>query len=284
MSGNERQLVVAAVSRSRRYRGVAPAVIERLATEELSRARTTADAIKRVKRRLHQSVRAYVPSAGGDLEASLAPLRDAVGRGPGDRALRAACAELLVRHASTRERLPHLDRFYLDVWELTGGAPQSLVDLGCGIGPLALPWMGLAPDAMHRAVDVDLAELALVDAFLGMVHQPHAVEARDLAAVVDPPFAAVDVALLLKLVPILDRQDAAAAARLVRGLDARNAVISFPGRSLGGRGKGMERGYRLRFETLMRDLGERVTAVAEASVSNELVFVVSLGPIRAKDG
>ena len=83
------------------------------------------------------------------------------------------------------------------------------------------------------------------------------------------------MALLLKLVTTLDRQDPAAAARLIRALRVKHAVVTFPRRSLGGRGKGMERTYRARLDRLVADAG-RVTAVTEASVPGELVFVLSL--------
>ncbi len=66
-----------------------------------------------------------------------------------------------------------------------------------------------------------------------------------------------------------------AAARLLRAVRVRHAVVSFPARSLGGRGKGMERTYRERLDRLVVDAG-RVEAVAEASVPNELVFVLTL--------
>ena len=115
--------------------------------------------------------------------------------------------------------------------------------------------------------------LVTVTAFLELVGQPFRVEARDLVA--DPPSEPADVALLLKLVPTLDRQDPEAAAWLLAALDVRHAVVSFPARSLGGRGKGMERSYRERLERLTAG-AERVTAVAEASVPNELVFVLTL--------
>ncbi|HLY35295.1 MAG TPA: 16S rRNA methyltransferase [Candidatus Limnocylindria bacterium] len=282
--GDEARRIVDAVSGSRRYRSVAPAVIERLAGEELPRARTTDEAIKRVKRRLHQSVGAYAPMGRADPQANLARVRAALAPPVDDPELRAACAELMARHASTRERLPHLDRFYAGIWDAVGGLPGSLLDLGCGLAPLALPWMGLAHDAFIRAIDADAAQLALVDGFLDQAGQPHAVEAGDLAAATGPPLPAADVAFLLKLVPILDRQDPGSAARLLGGLRARHAVVSFPARSLRGRVKGMDRIYRHRLETLVSEVEPKVVGVAEASVSNELVFVLSLAPLRTADG
>ena len=176
-------------------------------------------------------------------------------------------------HASTAERLPYLERFYAPIWDLTGGPPRRLLDLGCGLGPLALPWMGLSPEAAYHACDIDRRSLEVVDAFLDLVGQPHELHARDLVAADAPPVPA-DVALVLKLVPLLDRQDPAAAARVLRAVHARHAVVSFPSRSLGGGRRGMAATYRARLDVLGAELD--VAEVREASVPNELVFVLSL--------
>jgi 16S rRNA (guanine(1405)-N(7))-methyltransferase len=207
-----------------------------------------------------------------------------------DPALREACAAQLGAHASTRERVPHLAELYGRAWAACGGAPGSLLDLGCGIGPLALPWMGLAPGARYVALDADRAALALVDGFLSMVGQPHAIVESDLAAAGRfgaAPFAgeppAAEVALLLKLVPTLDRQDPGAAGRLLAAIRVRSAVVSFPARSLGGRARGMERTYRARLEELLAEvegLGRPVHAVVEASIPAELVYVLAFAEGR----
>jgi 16S rRNA (guanine(1405)-N(7))-methyltransferase len=263
--------IVERVRRSSRYRDVDRVLLDRLAAEELPRARNVEDAVKRVKRRLHQAVGAYRGAA--DAERVLAPIRAAWTGDLADLAFRAACATALARHASTAERLPHLDRFFGPIWELTGGPPRTLLDLGCGLGPLSLPWMGLAPDAMYRACDADRRSLAVVEGFLSLVSQPAAVDARDVVASGPPP-ERVDVALLLKLVPLLDRQDPLAASRCLGSLDAAHAVVSFPARSLGGRQRGMETTYRRRLDDLVAELGIR--EVREASVPSELVFVLTL--------
>ena len=116
------------------------------------------------------------------------------GRGPGclDRDLagtefRAACAAVMKGHASTAERLPYLERFFAPIWELTGRAPRTLLDLGCGLGPLALPWMGLPPGAPYHACEVDRRSLDVVGAFLDLVGQTHQLHARDLVADGPPP-------------------------------------------------------------------------------------------------
>ena len=266
--------VVVRVAESRRYRAVDPAVVRRLASEELRRARGADDAVKRVKRRLHQAVGAYRPSAaGGAIHRDIERLTAASQGDPSGGELRAVCLDLLARHASTRERLPFLDRFYTTIWDAIGGAPASLIDLGCGLAPLALPWMKVRASADYHAIDADAAAIRLVDAFLSLIGQQHEAEARDLAGKIELP--AVDVALLLKLVPIIDRQDPAASVRLLRSLTVHHAVVSFPARSLGGRARGMETTYRRRLDALLRDLDPRVQRVTEASVPNELVVVLT---------
>jgi 16S rRNA (guanine(1405)-N(7))-methyltransferase len=262
--------VIERVLRSARYRDVDRALLDRLAAEELPKSRNADDAVKRVKRRLHQAVGAFRGAAPAH---PLAAIRETWRGDLGDLAFRAACAEALRAHASAAERLPWLDRFFAPVWELTDGPPATVVDLGCGLGPLALPWMGLHRRVTYHAVDVDRRSLDLVDAFLALVGQPHAIHARDLVADGPPPVRA-DVALALKLVPLLDRQDPMAALRLLRSLDARHAVLSFPARSLGGGRPGMANTYRRRLEELAGELP--AATVREASVPSELVFVLKL--------
>jgi 16S rRNA (guanine(1405)-N(7))-methyltransferase len=257
--------IVERVLSSSRYRDVDRALLDRLAVEELTRARNADDAVKRVKRRLHQAVGAF---RGRSLSRGLA---DAWHGDLDDPAFRAACVDVLRSHASTRERIDHLTSFYVGIWAHTG-VPQRLLEIGCGLGPIALPWMGIG-SATYLATDVDRRVLAPVRDFLELVGQPHSVWASD--AVTDPPSDDADVALLLKLVPTLDRQDPSASARLLKALHVRHAVVSFPARSLGGRAKGMERSSRGRLERLIDETG-RVSAVAEASVPNELVFVLTL--------
>jgi 16S rRNA (guanine(1405)-N(7))-methyltransferase len=263
---DEVERVVERVATSRRYRHVDPSLLRRLAGEELARPGTGEDAVKRVKRRLHQAVGAFARGS-----ARIDALRDAWHGDLADPSFRAACAVAMRAHVSTAERVPHLATFYRSVWELIG-TPVTLLDLGCGLGPLALPWMGLAAGAHLVAVDVDGGALATVDAFLDLVGQPHRTVERDLCSGV--PHEPADVALLLKLVTTLDRQDPEAAARLVGALETRYAVASFTRRSLGGRSRGMERTYRARLDRLARDVDAR--EVREASVANELVFIFEL--------
>lgn len=262
--------IVERVRRSARYRDVDPSLLARLAEEEGPKARGTDDAVKRVKRRLHQAVGAFRGGRAGDRLP--AELREAWSGDRGDPSFRAACVEVMRRHASSRERIALLDELYPATWAMTG-VPTSILDLGCGLNPLALPWMGLDPAAPYVAMDVDRRPLTTVEGFLELIGQAGRTEARDLVA--DPPTEPADVALLFKLVTTLDRQDPDAAARLLAALAVRHAVITLPLRSLAGRGRGMERAYRRRLEDLFASV-DRVRDAVEVPVAGELVMVATL--------
>jgi 16S rRNA (guanine(1405)-N(7))-methyltransferase len=257
--------IAARIAASRRYRQVDRGLVERLAAEEAPHSRNAEDAVKRVKRRLHQAVGAFEGP-----KVSLEAMRAAYDGTLEAPAFRDACLAALAGHVSTAERAGHLDALGAAV-RATGA--RSLLDLGCGLGPLALPWYGLPRSAMVTAIDVDGRALATVGDFLALIGQPHDVREQDLVAdAVTPP---ADVALLLKLVTTLDRQDPTAAERVIRGLHARRVIVSFPARSLGHR---RPLDYRPRMDQLLGALGDRVERAEEASVPNELVFVLTLAP------
>lgn len=72
-----------------RYRALDRALVTRLAAEELPRARNADDAVKRVKRRLHQVAGAFRPPAGSRARAAAWPAASStccvrrMGRGDG---------------------------------------------------------------------------------------------------------------------------------------------------------------------------------------------------------
>ncbi len=260
--------VLARVAVSRRYRHVAEDVVQRLAAEEIPKSRNLADAEKRTKRRLHQIFGAYTGQP--DYAVRLRALADALAAGD-EAAAREVCRAAMAGHVSTRERLPVLDRFYAELFAITG-VPAVVCDVACGLNPLAVPWMGLPVGARYVACDIDAQLVAFVAGALDLFGVDGRVELRDV--VTAPPDCEADVALLLKSVPCLDQQDPGTAARVLAALRARHVVVSFPAQSIGGRAKGMERTYRARFAALLVELGWQGRRVEELELPGELVFVI----------
>jgi 16S rRNA (guanine(1405)-N(7))-methyltransferase len=246
--------VAAELGASRKYRHVAAAALARIAGEALRGARGRADAVKRAKRKLHQVFAAFVTS--GELDRAEAILAALPPRASGD-AVRAACLEVLKRHASSRERAEPDAAWYAQLWKITG-VPRRLLDLGCGFHPFALPWMGLPPDCDYVAIDVDERIAALVARLFERLPRRGRAVAADLVGGSDasadaPHVAPADVAFVMKLLPTLEQQGEGAAERLVDALRADSLVVTFPARSLGGR----DRGMATRYDAFMSRLLER---------------------------
>ncbi|MEX1367116.1 MAG: 16S rRNA methyltransferase [Nannocystaceae bacterium] len=256
--------IVAAVLDSRRYRSVHPATVRRLAIAQLDAAGgRPAEAIKRTKRALHQIFGAYLPSPPryarllGELEAAASPDEQ-------QQVLRRAMAQ----HASTRERLDHLDAFY-DALRGRIGTPGSVVDVACGLGPLAAPWLGLLPGSVYHAWDIDVALVQFVGRcleHLGLSPRASTVDLLDM-----PQWPRTDLALVLKTLPCLEQQCPGASEALLDSIDAPCLVVSFPTRSLSGRAKGMGATYARRFEALLQ---AREWIAESFEVGPELVYVV----------
>ncbi len=208
-----------------------------------ARRRNLKDAIKATKNKLHQVGGAYLD---GTLPYArwLDLLRDAASD---PEALRDTCREIMRHHASTAERLPILDEFYNVV--LADLRPvRSVIDVACGLNPLAIPWMPLAPGAAYYAYDIYQDMIDFVGAFMDLIGIEGQAQARDVLQFVPPHKA--DVALILKTIPCLEQVDKAAGLRLLESVNADVLIVSFPVRSLGGYDKGMAATY----EAHLRDL------------------------------
>ena len=253
---------MAQVQTSAKYQAVAPGLVRDLAARELAKARSPKEAVKAVKNKLHQVAGAYL-DAKPDYPAWLSQLEQAHQTGAD---LRPLCQEFMRRHASTRERLPILAEFYQAIF--AGLAPVGAVlDLACGLNPLALPWMALAPTTRYVACDIWRDEVTFLDQWLRLLGQPGAAFVHDLLT--GPPQVQADVVLLLKAIPCLEQMDKTLGARLLAAIDAPVVVVSFPAASLGGSAKGMTAHYTSHFQQLVDpDLWQ----VERLEFETELVF------------
>jgi len=125
---------------------------------------------------------------------------------------------------------------------------RSVLDVACGLNPLAQPWMPLAPGAAYYACDIYADMIAFLNDYFRLTGVPGQAQVCDLVA--DPPRQPVDLALVLKALPPLELLEKRAGLNLLRALNAKYLLVSFPARSLGGRDKGMVEHYAGRFLTV----------------------------------
>jgi 16S rRNA (guanine(1405)-N(7))-methyltransferase len=248
------------------YRGLSRELIASVGARELAKRRNLKEAVKTTRSKLHQVTGAYFPRK--EYDRWLALLREAAASGEREQ-VRAACRTILAQHASTRERLPILDELYTrtlgDVAPIT-----SVIDVACGLNPLAIPWMPLAPGAEYRAYDVYPELAAFLNEALPLLGVRGTATVADVT--VAPPTEHAQVALVCKALPCLEQLDKAAGSRLLDTLDAQRLLVTYPVRSLGGRGKGMIATYDAQ---LRRRLEGRGWDVARYEFATELAFVLA---------
>lgn len=271
--GDEAELeaVVAAIKASRKYRAVGVETIRALVRQAWPEHKKAKAVEKAVRKRLHGIAAGHL----GDPEyAELGrALGEALARGDAA-AERALCEEALGRHLSTRERLPYVERFYAEIFEHTG-VPDTLLDLACGLGPLALPWMGLPRSSRLLAYDVNEPRVAMLDAWLRARGQGRA-EVRDI--VLRPPTEPADVALLLKELHRLQRNyPGAVGIEWLASIPARHVVVSLPAFSAHGGRRLVDR-YR---EMMGRLIEGRGWTTKGLLFEHEVVFCLDTGPREA---
>lgn len=259
--------LVALVQAGARYRAISEDLIYQVGAQELSKGRSLKEAVKATRNKLHQVGGAYQEQAidYSRWKKELA----AISPGENDQELKKFCARMMAWHASTRERLPILERFFITTLGRLGPI-HSVLDLACGLNPLALPWMPLAEDAVYYGCDVYSDMVEFLNTFLVHLGRQGKVSCCNLAGEV--PSHQVQVALLLKTLPCLEQVDKTIGTRLLDRIQAEHLLVSFPAHSLGGRSKGMVKNYSSNFDELIAD---QPWKVQRFDFSSELVYLLS---------
>jgi 16S rRNA (guanine(1405)-N(7))-methyltransferase len=232
-----------------RYQSISIDLVRQVGRRELAKGYRLKEAIKTTRSKLHQVAVAYQENPIA-YDRSLDELSTLPAR-INDPALKNYCLKMMGLHASTAERLPILDSFFQTI--LSPLLPiHSILDLACGLTPLALPWMPVSEDVRYDACDIYSDMTAFINCFFDHIGQTGRAELCDLTQ--SCPTRRADVAFLLKSVPCLEQLDKQMIPRLLQQIPARHIVVSFPARSLGGHQKGMEKFYSNHFETLVQNL------------------------------
>jgi len=252
---------------SAKYKEISPDLVRRIGWREIARRTNLKEAVKNTKSKLHQVGGAYFVSSK-EYAGWLNDLKQLVSDAQQSELL-AYLATIMRHHASTRERLPILDQFYQSL--LADLPPiHSVLDLACGLNPLALPWMHLAEPVEYYACDIYQDMISFLREWLALLNIAGQVQVCDLVQTC--PTQHVDLALLLKALPCLEQIDKTAGFRLLQNIRAKYIIVSFPIQSLGGKGKGMEANYEAHFRTLSADTG---WSIKRFEFATELAFLIT---------
>lgn len=254
---------------TRKYRLICEDTVRDVIVEALPKYKRSKDAVKAARTKLHRIQAAYL--GRNRLLERLDDVRAASQAGDQD-ALKSICLDLMTDHASTRERIPYLDRFYEPIFDITG-LPHSVLDVASGVHPLAMPWMGLSTDTVYYAYEIAKDLVDGLNGFMEAIGMMPRTRFQDV--ICKPPTEEAELAFLMKMVPCLERRQKGIALNLIASLRVRYVVVTFPVQSLSGRSKNMPEHYTKTFTESLRDTGWRLT---HAPMDGELVFVVDKHP------
>lgn len=255
--------VVAAVKGSRKYGDTSEETIRQLAGEALQHHKRPKAAIKAVRKRLHSIMAPYLGDP--DYAATAAALDAAFAAGD-NAAVRGVCLGALESHLSTRERLPILEDFYREIFQVTG-MPKSLLDIACALNPMAFPWMGLPSSVEYFAYDIHEPRIAFINHYFRLQGLAPLARVQDIA--LTTPSETADVALFLKEMPRFERNYPGSGRSLLLDLPVRYLVVSFPTISTHG-GRSLVNRYRQFFAELVAGEG---WPVEELMFEGEMVFI-----------
>lgn len=262
---------------SSKYRDIHPDLIRSIGLQELQKRRNFKDALKATKNKLHQVGGAYFHGHGEsatNFSGWLAELQHALQAGD-QTELQRVSTQIMLNHASTKERISILEQFYSSIFADLQPI-HSILDLACGLNPLALPWMKVADDIEYYAYDIYGHTMDFLNQYMQLASIRGQAQAADVLQAC--PTQEADVALLLKALPCLEQVDKKAAHALLGSLNAHYIVVSYPVHSLGGRIKGMIAHYEAQFHELINSYTHQSTRkweIQRYSFETELVFVLT---------
>jgi 16S rRNA (guanine(1405)-N(7))-methyltransferase len=259
--------LIEVVLSSSKYKSIDADFIRYIGMQELSRHRNLKEAIKSTKNKLHQVGGAFQTSSP-HYSIWLDELKFAKHSGNEELFLN-TCKRIMQYHSSTRERLPILEQFYRTIF---ANLPpiNSVIDIACGLHPLAVPWMSLSKHVQYFAYDIYEDMIDFLNESLALMPVQGVAKVCDVIR--SCPRQKVDIAFILKSIPCLEQLDKSAGLRLLETINADYLVVSFPAHSLGGKNKGMTANYESRFHKLVT---HKPWSIQRFEFPGELVFMVN---------
>jgi 16S rRNA (guanine(1405)-N(7))-methyltransferase len=258
--------LVSAILESSKYRMVCQDFIRLIGSQELTKRPNLKAAIKSSKNKLHQVGGAYLDHKT-NYAVWLDELRKAT-QSKNREDLLKVCREIMSHHSSTKERLAILDQFYTTI--LSKITPiHSVLDIACGLNPLAIPWMPLTGKVNYYACDIYQDMMDFLNCFIEIIGLNGRAKICD--ALQFTPNEKVDVAFILKTIPCLEQVDKTAGIRLLELVNSDYIIVSFPAQSLSGKNKGMLINYEAFFRNMV---AEKNWSIERFEFATELAFLV----------
>jgi 16S rRNA (guanine(1405)-N(7))-methyltransferase len=269
---SELQPQIEEILNSRKYRGldIPPETVEDILERELARHRSSKDAVKETRKKLHNIVAPYLGDP--DFQSASAALERAFENRDNEQ-VRSECTRILASHASTRERLPILGVFYKKIFALTG-VPDAILDLACGLNPFSFPWMGLPTSVKYYAYDLNRPRLEFIHHYFKL--QGLSPSGSNTDILIHPPAVEAPVAFFFKEAHRFEQRQHGCNLPFWKALHVRFLLVSLPTSSLSGKHNLAEQQRDLVYTTVQ----DQPWKVTEIVFDNEIVFCIKKDPLH----
>jgi len=251
------------ILRSKKYSNVGRAIVERMSKEILPKYAKQKDVLKAIKKELHIIHESFLQE---ECHAKADAILTAYS-GVDAKADKSLSAGLMALHTSTKERLGEAEAIYGCISRYVT-PDDSLIDIGCGFNPLALPFFNELPKS-YFAFDINLSTVRTLNTFFKLANLPYSAGISD--ATTETPDICGDILFMFKLFPLLQRQKKGRSFELLESMDCRISIVSFPLKSTSGKEKGMEAFYTAQFE---KDLPACFSIIEKVNFTNEMFFML----------
>jgi 16S rRNA (guanine(1405)-N(7))-methyltransferase len=247
-----------------RHLGLNPATIEDLIRQEAPLHPSHKAVLKAVKRKLHNIVAPYLGEPDyAALTEELIQIEDDALDSP---RLKAFCLKALSQHASTAERIPSMSDFYRQLFQ-AAGKPQVILDLACGLHPLAFPWMGLPTSIRYHAYDIIQPRVDFINTFFNKIGLAPLAENRDI--LVNPPEHPADLGIFFQEAHRFEKRQPGCNTAFWETLNVEKLAVSLPSTDLSGTHSLLEGHRKLVYANLSEN-----KSVDEIMIGNEIIYLI----------
>lgn len=134
------------------------------------------------------------------------------------------CADWLRQHEASKDRIPFIRRYYEEIFAALPPI-RSVIDLGCGLNPVALSFMHLPKDVAYSAFDLPMDLIDFLNEFFHFIGiNGHAFQSNLHNGM---PDVDGDLTFIQKTIPVLEKTRKGSGRALFDAIRTPYAVVSF---------------------------------------------------------
>ena len=267
MDENLTAKIIAEARASRKYRDLdlPESMLRQIITEQTAKGGSAAEITAAFRKKLHNIVAPYLEDI--DYPAETQQMHAFFKTNPSAAQEKQWAVSVMAKHASTRERLDHLDVFCGALRSVIG-SPGTILDLACALDPLLLLWLGLSAELNFLAYEIHNPRLNFLNQFFALKFPNARAIHQDI--LVQPPQAEADCAFFFKEAHRFEKRLPGCNGPFFAAIHAPLLLVSLPAADLSGHHSLVDYHTQL----IDRACAGRGWNVDRILVANELLFVI----------